>query len=279
MTKDPSNTPTCIRSNSRLQKLSQLTAKTISIQFRRYGALLLRGFSPTVAEFRFFTAQFCNYFIAYPGNKRGRVDENIQTVDMTKAEIPLHSELSYSPVRPDLAWFYCAVPPRVGGATTLCDGVLLATALPGDVRRWFEGKRLRFRAVLEPRSWQTMFACKTIRQAAEVICLRSYPNISIAGDKILIDHLTPPLAPTKYHRIAFCNNLLLHYGRSTDVAFTDNSVLPRAIYENVAQISARLTTEIEWQAGDVLMVDNTRFMHGRRSVLDNDRLILTRFGS
>ena len=56
-------------------------------------------------------------------------------------------------------------------------------------------------------------------------------------------------------------------------------MLSNVVYEQLASVSAGLTFEVEWQAGDVLMVDNTRMMHGRRPVLDDDRLIWTRFGS
>ena len=30
--------------------------------------------------------------------------------------------------------------------------------------------------------------------------------------------------------------------------------------------------------GDIIAIDNTRFMHGRQAVVDDDRRILTRFG-
>jgi hypothetical protein len=36
---------------------------------------------------------------------------------------------------------------------------------------------------------------------------------------------------------------------------------------------------VSWQAGDVLMLDNTRFMHGRTAIVDpGERFIATFFG-
>jgi len=184
-----------VLTGSSSKKLGDLSLSGIRSQFRRHGALLFRGFSPGIDEFRSFTEQFCQYFIAYPGSKRDSVgnETNIQTVDVEKKAIRLHSEMSYSPVRPDLAWFFCVVPPRQGGATTLCDGIAMAEALPGALREWLQNKRLRYKAELDRRTWHRMFGCDTIAQATEVIRQRSYADMTVAGDSIVIDHLTAPL--------------------------------------------------------------------------------------
>lgn len=282
MAHDFPNLPVRVLPSSSIKRLGHLSSSDIRTRFRRDGALLFRGFSPSIEEFKAFTAQFCQYFIAYPGSKRGRVNDetNIQTVDMDKAGIPFHSELSYSPVRPDLAWFFCVVPPRRGSATILCDGIALAEALPSNMREWLEKRKLRFKAELGRRTWQRLFGCVTIPQVKEMIRQRSYANVIVAGDKVHIDHLTAPLAPTKYDtRVAFCNNLILHRGKASAVPFADGSILCDELYEQLVRVSERLTIEIAWKAGDLLMVDNTRMMHGRRPVLDDDRLIWTRFGS
>jgi hypothetical protein len=156
----------------------------------------------------------------------------------------------------------------------------MAEALPGALREWLENKRLRYKAELNRGTWQRMFGCDTVAQATDVIRQRSYADMTVAGDSIIVDHLTAPLAPTKYDkRAAFCNNLILQYREPTAVPFADGSVLSNVAYEQLVRVSAGLTFEIAWQAGDVLMVDNTRMMHGRRPVLDDDRLIWTRFGS
>jgi len=109
---------------------------------------------------------------------------------------------------------------------------------------------------------------------------RSYVDMVAVGGRIRIDHLTAPLVPTRHgQRVAFCNNLLLHHGMQAGVPFADGSDLDEAAYERLARLAGRLTVEVAWQSGDVLMVDNTRMMHGRRAILDERRLILTRFGS
>jgi alpha-ketoglutarate-dependent taurine dioxygenase len=44
-------------------------------------------------------------------------------------------------------------------------------------------------------------------------------------------------------------------------------------------IAEKITAEINWQKGDILMVDNTRIMHGRRAFVDDKRNIYIRLCS
>ncbi|WP_257222415.1 TauD/TfdA family dioxygenase [Acinetobacter sp. YH16050] len=37
--------------------------------------------------------------------------------------------------------------------------------------------------------------------------------------------------------------------------------------EELAERCERETSEIDWQDGDVVLIDNKRFMHGRREIL------------
>ncbi len=51
------------------------------------------------------------------------------------------------------------------------------------------------------------------------------------------------------------------------------------IVSEIQKIAERLITEISWQKGDILIVDNTRIMHGRRAFSDNQRDIYLRLCS
>jgi alpha-ketoglutarate-dependent taurine dioxygenase len=58
----------------------------------------------------------------------------------------------------------------------------------------------------------------------------------------------------------------------------DGKLVARSTIQALARFVWSKEIAIEWQKGDVLVFDNTRFMHGRRSVNDDQRRILTRFG-
>jgi alpha-ketoglutarate-dependent taurine dioxygenase len=56
-------------------------------------------------------------------------------------------------------------------------------------------------------------------------------------------------------------------------------VITDDIVSEINKIAERLITEISWQKGDILMLDNTRIMHGRRAFFDNQRDIYLRLCS
>ena len=59
----------------------------------------------------------------------------------------------------------------------------------------------------------------------------------------------------------------------------DGSTMPDAWLMTLQAIGDRLSAAIAWQRGDLLMLDNSRFMHGRTAVVPNDtRLIASFFG-
>ena len=83
-------------------------------------------------------------------------------------------------------------------------------------------------------------------------------------------------------KLAFGNFLLFArymLNDETFPVFEDFSVVPDDLVESGKNISDNLATDIGWQANDVLMLDNTRFLHGRNEIVDvNQRYILTYFG-
>ena len=61
--------------------------------------------------------------------------------------------------------------------------------------------------------------------------------------------------------------------------FEDGSLIPDAIVDEIKAVSDRLTVAHRWQRGDLLMLDNSRFLHGRNPVAKlEEREIWTQFG-
>jgi hypothetical protein len=59
----------------------------------------------------------------------------------------------------------------------------------------------------------------------------------------------------------------------------DGQVVPDEWVESVRQVAAPITYALQWQRGDILIVDNSRFMHGRREILNPaERKIASYFG-
>ena len=103
------------------------------------------------------------------------------------------------------------------------------------------------------------------------------------GGQILRGFLRPLLEPPIFQqRPAFANFILFarDYLRLTNVPLLDDGKPFPDEWLDVVRTNARkLTYAHAWQKGDVLIADNSRFMHGRRAIADPaERRIATYFG-
>lgn len=80
--------------------------------------------------------------------------------------------------------------------------------------------------------------------------------------------------------MVFINSLLPAKHRAANsVFFDDDSEIPDDIIAELNEIADKITMKISWQKGEIMMVDNTRIMHGRRAFSDNQRDIYLRLCS
>ncbi|MEH2267589.1 MAG: TauD/TfdA family dioxygenase [Nostoc sp.] len=59
------------------------------------------------------------------------------------------------------------------------------------------------------------------------------------------------------------------------VTFEDGSPITDVVIDEINTIMNRLTGVISWQTGDIVMIDNSRFLHGRRAFKDTRRQIFS----
>jgi hypothetical protein len=76
-------------------------------------------------------------------------------------------------------------------------------------------------------------------------------------------------------RIAWANSIFgPSYNYETPrITFGDGREIPADLLDEMRGLTDELTRDIEWKNGDVVMIDNTRVMHGRRAITDPDRTI------
>jgi hypothetical protein len=61
--------------------------------------------------------------------------------------------------------------------------------------------------------------------------------------------------------------------------FEDGQLVPDALANVVKDVSDQLSAPIQWRKNDIIILDNTRFMHGRNRITDaGERRIATYFG-
>ena len=256
-------------------------------QYKAHGALVYSGFDVTLDQFPAFARRFCTTSVVNESPGRELLDPVSATyaVNGGTEAFALHPELSREPWKPDLALFACLSAPSAGGITTLCDGVALASALPDEVRRGLAGRRL----VYANPTWPVLLEFWLGTAEPDDALLREPPRdcpyqfVRMKDGRIARLFSRPALhRPMFTDAPAFGNFLLFarfNNNRSDFPLLDDFQPVPEAWLQAIRETGDRLAVGVQWQKGDLLMLDNTRFMHGRTAVEDPaERKIATYFG-
>lgn len=254
--------------------------------YKTYGAVLFRGYALDTDAFSSLVRTYCTHAVFNESGGREMVDEEqvIQTVNIGSLPFPLHPELSREPWKPDVCWFGCLTPPRSGGETTICDGAKIVRNLPKKVFNAFADRRLLYRRTTtseEVRYWLGTedITDRGLRDPPED-CPFSFERV----DGQLYRSFTAPALhkPMFSDDLCFGNFLLFaryHNNNYGHPLFEDGSVVAAGLTDRVNKIGNACLVSVKWRAGDVLMLDNTRFLHGRREIKDtSQRYILSYFG-
>ncbi|HEX8062110.1 MAG TPA: TauD/TfdA family dioxygenase [Allosphingosinicella sp.] len=254
--------------------------------YKAHGALLLRGFELDVPRFNAFARQFCSTSVVNesPGRSPIDPDNHIHSVDAGTGPFSLHPELSREPWKPDAAFFACLSAPSRGGATTICDGVDLVRQMPEPVRRGLEGRRLLHIKQTWPELVEYWLGTRDPSDELLANPPESCPYQFRRFESDIIRIFTRPALhrPMFIDAPAFGNFLLFARFNNRRIGYPlldDGNPVPDPWLEAIRATGEGLSVAIAWQRGDVLMLDNTRFMHGRTAILDpGERLIATFFG-
>jgi len=240
------------------------------------GFVLFRGFGFDVDTFGPLVQSFSSEIVRHPNMLRQSVtdDRSILLVDPNETAIPAHSELTYTPLRPEMQWFLCVKSAASGGETTVYDGHAILEALKPATRKTFVDKRLKWKMEqpIPPAVWQALFGIRTADEAIEIFQKFAGFQFRFADDGTLtFQYLTPAIVTSKYTgRLAFANNYLVG---GIPLELEDGTAIPSDYRWEILEVSERYAIPISWESGDVAMIDNNRVMHGRRKFKDTTRKI------
>ena len=267
--------------------------------FKKSGVLLFRNFDINTDKFEQFTNLFGTEFMHYIGGAQVRKiinengDQTISSVnfytDSDKQQkrtfkLPLHGEMFYTKSRPTLLWFYCVAPPLKDGETTVCDGVQVYQELSEATKNLFKTKRIKYIRHYANGEWQGRFQTDDLSELAK-FCQESDLHLKIDKDTqaITTEYVYPAIVKTRWGgQEAFLNSILIvewqEAAGKTDsiVRLEDNSRIPDDVLLELQEVTEKLTYLISWQRGDILMIDNTIMLHGRRAFSDQQRELYTR---
>jgi alpha-ketoglutarate-dependent taurine dioxygenase len=247
--------------------------------FKESGALLFRGFAVTEQEFAEFAGRFIHRHLLDIGaskllDPKGGV---VQTVVPSGDAQGLHCENARYPDYPDQLWFFCERPARSAGETRLCDATVLWSLLSQPTRQMFLQKRLKYTETSPREMWRQgvdMFLGSTLR--ARNLAGTTYRFND--DESLTVEYVVPAVRPTRYGGVeAFVNSVTGPV--QSGIAFEDSTTIPRETLDEIRSAQEQCSFYIQWSVGDLLMLDNTRYLHGRNAFSDENRRLLTVMGT
>lgn len=268
----------------------------------QHGALLFRNFQlkkPT--EFEQFIQAISEELLdySYRSTPRTLVNGKIYTSTEYPADrfIPLHNEMSYSRNWAMKIWFYCVKPAAKGGETPIADSRSIFNKIPPQIRQRFIDKKVMYvrnygRGL--DLDWQNVF------QTNDKSVLESYcDRAGIEFDWISENHLrtrqvcpavaTHPMTKTivwfnqahLFHVSSLPFNIresLLSMMSEHDLPrnsfYGDGTPIEDSIIEEINEIYRQEAIAFPWQAGDILMLDNMLFAHGRNPFIGSRKVLV-----
>jgi alpha-ketoglutarate-dependent taurine dioxygenase len=272
----------------------QWDAQAITDALQSTGFVLLRNQVRSLHEMEALTRSMCDRFQVHPNIRRPHISSDglTQEVDPGTHALPPHAELSYTPFYPDTMWFYCVQPPETDGQTTACDGVALLEQLPEDTRRFFENNRIQYNHHYPAQAWQRSLGADTAEEALKRL-LGLYATVQERGDltvqveadgSLRSKYIRSAIGRSRDGRETFCNSVEISHlqtviaMRGGTVSMEEGQPVPRAHLTAITRAAERCIVPIQWQAHDILMIDNSRAMHGRRGFCDINRRLYLRMG-
>jgi alpha-ketoglutarate-dependent taurine dioxygenase len=265
-------------------------------------ALVFRGFGLGAEALDEVIDQLLSTRLAYVhGNSpRTKVGANLYTSTEYPAEftISMHNELSYSHSWPARLLFYCQQAAQTGGATPVVDAAAWLAALDPEVRDAYRGG-VRYMQNMHGgrgfgKSWQDTFETGD-RAAVEaflagagaswewkadgglrVIQVRpSTTRHPVTGDEVWFNQSDQwhPAALDDEVGIAL-RDALPEDELPQSVTFADGTPIPAEYVTQVRDRGLALAVDVDWQEGDLLVIDNVLVAHGRRPFTGPRRVLV-----
>ncbi|MEV6340628.1 TauD/TfdA family dioxygenase [Nocardia vinacea] len=201
--------------------------------------------------------------------------------------IPLHNENSYTDVWPDRIYFYCLVPAERGGATPTADSRAVYRRIDPAVRERFErdgvlyvrnfneGVDLSWQEVFQTEdhaevekycaehdiefAWHDRGPALTTRQRCHATAVHPETGESVWFNQAHLFHISAIEAAEQ-------GSLVETFGIENlprNAFYGDGSPIEPEVLEHVREAYEREKTQFRWQRGEIMILDNLLFAHGR----------------
>jgi alpha-ketoglutarate-dependent taurine dioxygenase len=306
--------PTVIVNDGSVKTIEQATQwisnnlKALEEELSYTGAILFRGFpvkdSETYDEF-FSAFQYPNF--TYKDSLSNAVRINYTEYVFTANEAPkdveiyLHNEMAQTPIYPGRISLFCENSADEGGATVVCrsDEIYkrLLQAAPEETKK-LESVGVKYTTVMpnedrpesgQGRSWKSTLSVTSVNEAESKLKSLGYSWEWFEDGALKAQtSALPAIRIVQENRKVFFNQIIAAYmgwdgvkdDPSIALCFGDNSPFDKAYLNKIVEIAEELSFDINWQNGDVALVDNNLAMHGRRPYSgDKKRKVLVVLGT
>ncbi|MBT2209343.1 MULTISPECIES: TauD/TfdA family dioxygenase [Actinomadura] len=231
---------------------------------------------------------------------RTKVGDNVYTSTEYPQEltISMHNELSYAHRWPSRLMFCCTTTPGSGGATPVVDGVRWLGSLDAEVRDAFAGG-VRYTQNLHDGlglglSWKTTFETESREEVEKFLAdteaeweWRSDGTLRIVqhrpatirhpvtGDEVWFnqaDQFHP--AALGDETAAELAEILPPEELPQSVTYADGTPIPAEHVIHVRDVALDVAVDVDWVAGDLMIIDNVAVGHGRRPFTGDRRVLV-----
>lgn len=271
-------------------------------QLWRQGALLFRGFGVTgITRFEQFVRTLSDELIEYGerSSPRSRLGAGVYTSTDHPANqhILLHNEQSYTLNWPMKIWFGCLHPAAQGGRTPIADSRRVLARIAPQVVEAFARQQVMYVRNYNNGlglTWQEVFQT-TDKAAVESHCRGAAIEFEwLADDRLRTRQVRPVVRqhPRTGEQVWFNHALFFHVSSLAESArqsmlalvkeeelpyntyYGDGSPIEPTVLAELRRAYEQETVSFDWQAGDVLLVDNMLTSHGRESYAGERRVVV-----
>lgn len=266
---------------------------TIEEKLLDRGALLFRGFDvDSVERFSGFVEAAAKDKLDYVYGSTPRTSIGNRIFTATEypptQEIPLHQENSYQRVWPLKIALCCLIPASTGGETPIADMRRVSAAIGGELMDKFENRGVRYVRHYRPFvdvPWQKVFQTEDPSAVGKFCAQHDIAHEWLDEETLRTAQVCQGVAyhPVLGERVFFNQAHLFHLSSvAPEVAqsmtelfgadrlprqtfFGDGAEIPLDDLSAVRRAFQAEAQSFPWRAGDVVLLDNMQFAHGRRS--------------
>lgn len=266
-----------------------------------HGALLFRGFGvSSVPAFERVVGALTDDRLdyVYGSTPRHAVGNRLFTTTEypSSQKIPLHNENAYQREWPLRVAFCCLQPASSGGETPIADMRCVDAAIGSELLDVFESRGVLYVRHYHPSvdvPWQQVFRTDDRAVLADFCVRHGIDHAWLGGQTLRTTQLCQGTArhPVTGERVFFNQAHLFHASSlGADVArsmtelfganrlprqtyFGDGGEIPAPWLEKIRAAYEQPRCVFPWQSGDVLLLDNMRYAHGRNSFTGTRRVV------